>query len=209
MKYKRFEDLPVWKSAMELAERIYLLTDHRAFARLPELRDQVRRAGLSVSSNIAEGFERGTTNELIYFLYIARGSAGETRSQLIFTERLAASDSRLGESLRAVKIPKSQISNLKSEISSSEISNLKSEISDIQSEISSLKSLAESCSRQIRAWADNLQNTDIRGQRHLNEQSKQNYQSQKSADAFVEKLNAVRNGADVHQFFSSDAEVER
>ena len=68
------------------------------------LRDQIERAALSVSNNIAEGFERGTTNELLAFLYIARGSAGEVRSMLNFIERRPAFANF-----------KSQISNLKSE----------------------------------------------------------------------------------------------
>ena len=88
MKYERFEQLPVWQAAMTLAEKAYALTEHRAFGRARELRDQMRRAALSVSNNIAEGFERGTTAELLSFLYIARGSAGEVRSMLLFCERL-------------------------------------------------------------------------------------------------------------------------
>ncbi|HUS47047.1 MAG TPA: four helix bundle protein [Phycisphaerae bacterium] len=68
MKYERFEQLPVWQDAMSLAEKIYALTGRRAFATLRELRDQIRRAALSVSNNIAEGFERGTTAELLSFL---------------------------------------------------------------------------------------------------------------------------------------------
>lgn len=76
MKYNRFEDLPVWKSAVELAERVYALTRHRFFRQPGDLVDQLRRAAVSVSNNIAEGFERGTTAELLMFIYIARGSAG-------------------------------------------------------------------------------------------------------------------------------------
>lgn len=85
MKYERFEDLPVWQAAIELAVRIYILTEDKFFNHPGDLRDQVRRASLSVSNNIAEGFERGSTAELLAFLYIARGSCGETRSMLLFT----------------------------------------------------------------------------------------------------------------------------
>jgi len=95
MKYERFEQLPVWQAAMSLAEKIYLLSEHRTFARLRELKDQLRRASLSVSNNIAEGFERGTTAELLSFLYIARGSAGEVRSMLLFCQRLPALSSEI------------------------------------------------------------------------------------------------------------------
>lgn len=88
MKYERFEDLPVWKSAIELGVAIYALTRDRAFAGPGDLPSQLRRAALSVSNNIAEGFERGSTSELLMFLYIARGSAGEVRSMLHFLDRL-------------------------------------------------------------------------------------------------------------------------
>lgn len=87
MTYERFEDLPVWQTAMDLSIRIDRLIRNRAFHRPGDLADQLSRAALSVSNNIAEGFERGTTNELLYFLYIARGSAGEARSMLHKCER--------------------------------------------------------------------------------------------------------------------------
>ena len=87
MKYERFEDLPVWQAAIELAVRVYELTKDNFFNQPGDLRGQLRRSSLSVSNNIAEGFERGTTAELLAFLYISRGSCGETRSMLLFTER--------------------------------------------------------------------------------------------------------------------------
>ena len=68
MKYDRFEQLPVWQSAMDLARGIYSLTENAAFGMEGDLRSQLRRAALSVSNNIAEGFERGTTAELLSFL---------------------------------------------------------------------------------------------------------------------------------------------
>ncbi|MGH7826677.1 MAG: four helix bundle protein [Candidatus Binatia bacterium] len=82
MQYRRFEDLPVWQEASDLAQRMFEFTAVDALRRHPGLRDQLERAAFSVSNNIAEGFERGTTNELLAFLYIARGSAGEVRSML-------------------------------------------------------------------------------------------------------------------------------
>ena len=85
--YQRFEDLPVWQAAAELYDRVDDFID-RAPPRLRHsFRDQLERATLSVSNNIAEGFERGTTNELLAFLYIARGSAGEVRSMLTLGSR--------------------------------------------------------------------------------------------------------------------------
>ena len=105
MKYERFEDLPVWKAAQELGRRIYALTRNRFFSQPGDLRDQLRRAALSISNNVAEGFERGSTAELLAYLYIARGSAGEVRSMLHFTVGLIDDEQQMGGA--------SEISNLK------------------------------------------------------------------------------------------------
>lgn len=88
MKYSRFEELPVWQDAIELAVRVFELTARPVFRRYRSVRDQLERASMSISNNIAEGFERGTTLETLTFLYISRGSAGETRSVLYLCERL-------------------------------------------------------------------------------------------------------------------------
>ena len=88
MRYSRFEDLPVWNSAIDLAAHIYDFTEKPEFRRRHSLRDQIERAAVSVSNNIAEGFERGTNNELLSFLYISRGSAGEVRSMLCLLDRI-------------------------------------------------------------------------------------------------------------------------
>jgi len=151
MTYSRFEDLPVWKEAIRLAEDVYNMTESRDWRGSHSLRDQLERAALSVSNNIAEGFERGTTNELLAFIYIARGSAGEVRSMLCFLERRKGYD-------------------------------------NFKSQISNLKSLAESCSRQLRGWADQLQNSEIKGQRHLTEKSKSQYHAKKDAEEFQQEL---------------------
>jgi four helix bundle protein len=89
MKYDRFEQLPVWKSALNLAIQIHGMTSKVPFRGRFSLRDQIERAAVSISNNIAEGFERGTTQELLTFLYIARGAAGEVRSMLCLLEGLA------------------------------------------------------------------------------------------------------------------------
>lgn len=151
MKYERFEDLPVWKAAVELAAAVYALTEDRAFRTDGDLSDQLRRAVLSISNNVAEGFERGSTAELLAFLYYARRSAGEVRSMLHFRQRWPRT------------------------------AHLKSQISD-------LKSKAESCSRPIRAWANSLQNTNISGQRHLNDQTRAAYEQKRRADAFMAEI---------------------
>ncbi len=90
MGYKRFEELPVWQASIELALAAYAITAKPAFRRQHSLRDQLERAAVSVSNNIAEGFERGTNQELLTFLYISRGSAGEVRSMLCLLERMPA-----------------------------------------------------------------------------------------------------------------------
>ena len=80
--YKNFEDLPVWISAKHLANEFFNKISEERINTNYSLKDQMVRSIISVSSNIAEGFERGSKQELIYFLYIARGSLGEFRSQL-------------------------------------------------------------------------------------------------------------------------------
>ncbi len=87
MKYQSFENLPVWQAAIDLGLKTFSLTEDRVFSNAGGLKDQLRRAAISVSNNIAAGFERGTTTELLCFLYIARGSAGEVRSMLRFLDR--------------------------------------------------------------------------------------------------------------------------
>ena len=81
-KIERFEDLIAWQKARELAKQVYLCTSKGAFAKDFGLRDQIRRASVSVMSNIAEGFERGGRPEFHQFLVIAKGSCAEVRSQL-------------------------------------------------------------------------------------------------------------------------------
>lgn len=146
MTYERFEDLPVWQEAIRLAEGcedfILAAKDRITWSK----RDQLDRCSLSVSNNIAEGFERGTTKELLAFLYIARGSAGETRSMLCYFERRPA-------------------------------------LVGFRPLIANLKPIAESCSRQIRAWADSLQNSDIEGQRHLSDRSRAEWEKKRRRDA--------------------------
>jgi four helix bundle protein len=82
-KLSSFEDIIAWQKARELNKTIYFITNaNENFFKDYGLRDQLRRASVSVSSNIAEGFERETTKEFLRFLYIAKASAGECRSQI-------------------------------------------------------------------------------------------------------------------------------
>jgi len=81
-KFNSFEEINSWQKARALNKRIYLITEGESFRKDFDLARQIRRCSVSVSSNIAEGFERHTDKEFIHFLYIAKGSAGEVRSQL-------------------------------------------------------------------------------------------------------------------------------
>ena len=82
VKITRFEDIESWKKARTLTSEIYRITATGEFVRDFGLKDQIRRAAVSILSNIAEGFERGGDKEFLYFLSIAKGSCGEVRAQL-------------------------------------------------------------------------------------------------------------------------------
>ncbi len=154
MQYRRFEDLPVWKDSAELAVRVYKFTAADQFRRHPGLRDQLERAALSISNNIAEGFERGSTSELLAFLYISRGSAGEVRSMLRVLARW------------------------------DEFGNLKSQISDLITD-------SERISRQLYGWIESLKNSEISGQRHLDEKTRTRYAGKQERDAFIDELHRI------------------
>ena len=119
VKYERFEDLPVWQTAADVAAKMFGWTAQAWFRGKGDLANQLQRSALSISNNIAEGFERGTTNELLQFLYIARGSAGEVRSMLGVMERMLTDEARAANTDL-----KSQISDLKSQHSESQGSDL-------------------------------------------------------------------------------------
>ena len=82
MKYSRFEDLPIWQEARKLTKEVYAVTRDGEFSKDFRLKNQIRDSSVSVMSNIAEGFENQTTKQFIRYLYIAKGSSGEFRSQL-------------------------------------------------------------------------------------------------------------------------------
>lgn len=82
MKYTKFEELPIWKEALALTKLVYDLTAKGSFAKDFGLRDQTRRAVVSISSNIVEGFEKNNNNEFIRYLKISKGSIGEVRNHL-------------------------------------------------------------------------------------------------------------------------------
>ena len=159
MRYKRFEDLPVWNSAIELAVAVFALASKPELTAHYGLRHQIERAAVSVSNNIAEGFERGTNKELLMFLYISRGSAGEVRSMLCLFERLPLSGGSVGE-IRATKLR------------------------------------AESCSKQLKAWIQSLQDSDLKGERYVNEKTRRADEMTRQREEFLAELAAIRNSGD-------------
>ena len=88
--YGTFKELPVWQNAMDLAARAFKLTANGTLSKEYELKSQINKSAISVPSNIAEGFERGSKKEFIQFLYIAKGSCGELHSQLLLAEKIGA-----------------------------------------------------------------------------------------------------------------------
>ncbi len=79
---KRFEEIHAWQAAREITRQVYMLSDEGKFGRDFGFRNQIRRAAVSVMSNIAEGFESNTQAQFINYLGHAKASAGEVRSQL-------------------------------------------------------------------------------------------------------------------------------
>ena len=79
---KQFEDLDIWVQGRELCKDIYRISNYELFNKDFRFRDQIRASSGSIMDNVAEGFERNGNKEFAQFLYIAKGSCGETRSQL-------------------------------------------------------------------------------------------------------------------------------
>ena len=96
---KTFEELTVFQESLDLAEKLYQASETGTFSRDFALRDQIRRAAISVMSNIAEGFEGQTRKVFIRYLGYAKGSAGEIRAQLLLSERLGYLESSQAEEL--------------------------------------------------------------------------------------------------------------
>lgn len=155
MKYSRFEDLPVWKLAAELAVEMFCWTEARQFRGKGDLANQLQRATLSISNNIAEGFERGTTRELIAYLYYARGSAGECRSMI-------------------------------------EVILRSHQFARLHQEAQPLREKLESVSRQLRGWVNSLQNSEIKGQKYLNDESRARYERARRQSDFMDQQRAFR-----------------
>ena len=162
--YKRFEDLPVWQTAATLYEKCDDFLEHAPSRMRYPVRDQLERAALSVSNNIAEGFERVTTNELLAFLAIARGSAGEVRSMMAVVQARP----KLKPGLRRLQ---------------------------------EIRSLAESCARQLTAWTGSIDASPVQGKRHLVPAVREKRESAEKARNF--RLNFLRGLKPDHPLYSS------
>ena len=99
MLYKSFEDMPVWQKAMELAVKIFNLTENLPRKEDYSLTSQIRKSSLSVSGNIAEGFGRKHTKDKLNFYYHSRGSLAETKSHLTYGRRVGYFDKKDFEGL--------------------------------------------------------------------------------------------------------------
>ncbi len=95
-----FEDLLVWQKGIEIVKQIYLITKDGNLSKDFALRDQLRRAALSIPTNIAEGFERSSRKEYLNFLNFAKGSAGELRSLLLVASEIGYLDTAKHAELR-------------------------------------------------------------------------------------------------------------
>jgi len=87
-KIKQFEDLDIWKLAVEIAINIYKISEDGKLKQDWGLKDQIRRAAMSISNNIAEGFEYDNNKDFIKFLRYSKGSCGELRSQLFILKKI-------------------------------------------------------------------------------------------------------------------------
>ena len=163
-KYQKFEDLPVWQEAARLYNRVLDLLEEPNVPFTPGFRNQLDRAALSVSNNIAEGFERVTTNELNMFLAIARGSAGEVRSMMAVVKD-------------------------------------RPKLKPIVRRLQEIRSMAESCARQLTAWTASIDRSPVQGKRHLTGEVKERRETAQKAKDF--RLNFLRNLKPDHPLYKS------
>lgn len=146
-KYQRFEDLPVWQEAARLYNAVLDLFEMNGIPLTPGYRNQLDRAALSVSNNIAEGFERSTTAELQAFIAIARGSAGEVRSMIAVVRDRAA-------------------------------------LRKYGAAFDRIRTLAQSCSKQLMAWSASVEKFPFEGQRRIPEKIKRSRDTAKKVTDF-------------------------
>ena len=163
-KYQHFEELPVWQEAARLYNAVLDLLEAPDAPLSSGFRNQLDRAALSVSNNVAEGFERSTTHELLSFIAIARGSAGEVRSMMAVVKDRPG----LRRHLAALH---------------------------------TIRSLAESCARQLTGWAGAVDKLPFEGRRHLPQNERQSREAGQKARDF--RLNFLRSLQPDHPLYNS------
>jgi four helix bundle protein len=163
-KYQHFEELPVWQEAARLYNAVLDLLEQTGVPLSPGFRNQLDRATLSVSNNVAEGFERSTKAELQSFIAAARGSAGEVRSMIAVVK---------------------------------ERPRLKSYLAALQN----IRSLAESCARQLTGWSAAIEKLPFEGRRRLPEKQRTARQSAEKALNF--RLNFLKSLKPEHPLYNS------
>jgi len=90
MKFNKIEEIEVWKLSIQLIKQIYIITNNLKYLQYDySLKEQIKKSSISIASNIAEGFERETNLEFIRFLYIAKASCGELRTQIYILYELS------------------------------------------------------------------------------------------------------------------------
>jgi four helix bundle protein len=163
-KYTKFEELPVWKEAARLYNRVLDLLEEPGVPLTPGFRNQLDRAALTVSNNVAESFERVTTHELLAFLAIARGSGGEVRSMIAVVK---------------------------------DRPRLKPHVRHLQE----IRSLAESCARQLTAWTGSIEGLPVQGKRHMAGPERERREMADKARSF--RLNFLRSLKPDHPLYAS------
>ena len=170
-KYQHFEDLPVWQEAKRLYNAVLDLLEQPSVPLTAAFRNQLERAALSVSNNIAEGFERATTGELQSFIAIARGSSGEVRSMIAVVHDRPK-----------LKAHKAAMQNI--------------------------RTLAESCSRQLTGWSAAIGKFPFDGRRQMRENERAARDVTQKARDF--RLKFLRGLQPTHPLYkSSEARAAR
>lgn len=154
VRYRRFQELPAWQAVIELGIKTFALSRTGCFQGYSGLRDQFERAAVSVSNNIAEGFERGTHEELLTFLYYSKGSLGEVRSMLHLIARLP-------------------------------------DLPVCTRDPEDLIATSEDLARQLGAWLESLKDSEDKGPRYRNTQTRQAIQASQRRESCMKDLRRI------------------
>lgn len=163
-RYKHFEELPVWQQAARVYNCVLDLPEQPSLPLSPGFRNQLDRAALSILNNIAEGFERVTTNELLAFIAIARGSAGEVRSMIAVVRN-------------------------------------RPKLKPILHRLEEIRTLAESCGKQLNGWTSSIEASPVQGKRHLTPAVREEKRTVEAAKNF--RLNFLKSLKPEHPLFNS------